>query len=817
LAPYGKLKTKCVVAKKLRKAMDVSHCHVCGNGNVSLFQEEDANPHQVVLCGEDCQRSYHGLATIAANPIVNPKAHSMAFRSSAFYRDSAKLLRSLKRDDVFAFLSLSHYGQQSAVNPILFKVEGNWKRMGQFMKLVPNFSRMLDPKDPYDIWDKFFASMLQLAPGFGAPFTDRSGKHVIVSKADLLRYYPEMRPYLEMRDKVLFVRLYISAIQSAILSVPHSLDTSVAGWRGYSPIQVPNSLSQNLMVYKTGDRITNWGLGSVSLHHALSSGFADLDKTCCMMFIHFPAGFPIFMLTSDKDDKQFPSIPTPWRQMEILLPAGTIFQIGNPMGKLLYQPYNKGGKSFAIDTREVFIVGLDRNRGYIDKAKRLKIVGNTGAKPVVHKGKGRKARLFKYVQTLYHQTSPEAAKNIIATQTMLPGKAGYAGAGIYFADNPQSTYWKAAGGKGVILQATVLLGNSKTIFAADKDITWQTLQDDKSGPYDSVFLILGSGVEHVVYKSDQVRDIRLFQPKINEDLRLVEAVVQTHFYRQQPFYHASAEHILFLKKHDIFAYLCLALYGFSPGINKVMFALKGNWSTAALGGPSALAYDVYANQFKHIIEPQIAHPLTDKTGTQVINTREALVRYYPEIQPYLRITDSTLFSRLYMSAIRSAIMGTPRSRDPPLTYSWRGYKPVPIAGSLALNPSAYKEGEIMINWGVTSVSVQENVAANFGGFDQACCMMVVLIPSEFPIFLLTSDETDATYPTLPTPYREIELLLPAGTRFRIGRHLGQKPYTPRAAFGQQYMLDTIEVHVIGISKINSYIPSKKRAEWAAKQ
>jgi len=449
-------------------------------------------------CGSEC-------LALVGGPVVNPKAHSLAFRSAHFYIESTKLLRALKRDDVFAFLALSHYGQQSAVNPVLFKVEGDWNLMPQYLGLVPDFARL-------SIWDKFYASMLKLAPSFGAPFTDPTGKHTIVSKSDLIRYYPEMRPYLEMQDKALFLRLYASAIQSAILRVPRSLDSSMAGWRGYSPIAVPNSLSQNLMSYAVGDRITNWGLGSVSLHHSLSSGFANLAATCCMMFIHFPVGFPIFMLTSDKDDTQFPSIPTPWRQMEILLPAGTIFRIGNSMGKLPYQPYNQraSGIQYLIDTREVFIVGIAQSKGYIDAAQRIKMMKTITTKPptptptpTAHD------RLYDNVHTLYHQTSPAAAASIVASQTFFPGKTGYAGGGIYFARSPQATERKALS-KGVMLAATVLLGNPKTIFDYDPNITFDSLQ--KEG-YDSVFLILPSGEEYVVYSGDQVRNIRYWTPQ----------------------------------------------------------------------------------------------------------------------------------------------------------------------------------------------------------------------------------------------------------------------------------------------------------------
>lgn len=116
----------------------------------------------------------------------------------------------------------------------------------------------------------------------------------------------------------------------------------------------------------------------------------------------------------------------------------------------------------------------------------------------------RQERLKKYVKTLYHQTSPEAAKAIIASQEFRLGKTGYAGGGIYFTDDASTTNYKAHF-KGVIIKADVLLGNPKTIYGQDGSITFEKLLREG---YDSVFLIRPTGAEYVVYNSDQVRNVR---------------------------------------------------------------------------------------------------------------------------------------------------------------------------------------------------------------------------------------------------------------------------------------------------------------------
>lgn len=340
-------------------------CCVCEKTTGLLYKEE-ANPHEAVLCGTECQSIYHGLEQIGAVP-ANPVAFSNEYKIMPFYLESAKLLKRLKRSDVFAYLCLSHYGQQSAINPILFKVEGNWHRFGEFLYIVPRFNI-----NPFDVWQIFFRDLIGLAPTFGRPFTDKSGRIVVTTLEQLLYYYPEMRPYLQIQDKVLFAQLYISAITSAILSIPKS--GPLISWRGYTPVSVPNSLSMNILEYRPGQRVTNWGLASISLDHAVSSAFANVQQACCMMYIHIPANFPAFMLTSDASDTWFPQIPTPYSQMEILLPPGIIFQIGNRMGRRMYKPYNQEGRQFEIETIEVYVVGMAQSNGHIAGKKRFEMM-----------------------------------------------------------------------------------------------------------------------------------------------------------------------------------------------------------------------------------------------------------------------------------------------------------------------------------------------------------------------------------------------------------------------------------------------------------
>lgn len=643
-------------------------------------------------------------ALIEAGAITKVMNHDLEYSQAFWYKESAKLLRRLKRDDVFAFLCLSHYGQQNAINPLLFKAEGNWHRFGQFIHLVKGFT---------EVWDKFFAYMLDHAPSVGAAFTDKSGKHVITTKADLLRYYPEMRRYLELKDKTLFMRLYASAIQSAILGIPKSPLTNMFGWRGYSPVDVQGSLSLDLMRYKTGERVTNWGLGSVSLHHTVSAGFANLDKACCMMYIHFPPNFPIMMLTSDKSDKKFPSIPTPWRQMEILLPAGTIFQIGANMGKLYYTPYNKpGDPPYAIETRAVFIIGIMRSKGHIRNAKRAKMMATTAN-----------------------------------------------------------------------IHACLTCGTTNVpLFLEHKN--------------------------------------PLLPVYCGAPCQRIEAPALSIAFRSQPFYRTSAVVIDTLKHMDIFGYLCLSHYGLSPVVNKLMFALQGDWTkTEQMMQMIAITPEVWKSFFASVLaQAHSTHPMTDFSGAIAIRSLDQLLYYYPDMQKYLEMTDMALALRFYMSSLHSSITQTANIKGNVSLQAWRGYKPVTVANSLSLNPSNHKMGSVITNWGVTSISLQSNISAGFAALDQACCMMQLTVPADFPVFLLTSDDTDTQYPSLPTPFHEMEVLLPAGTQFKIGKRLGKKMYTryTPANPNETIMLDTIKVRVVGTQRLKGYVGYRKRFEWSRK-
>jgi len=113
---------------------------------------------------------------------------------------------------------------------------------------------------------------------------------------------------------------------------------------------------------------------------------------------------------------------------------------------------------------------------------------------------------------LYHQTDPDAATAILASQRMLRGCSGLVGGGIYFAETAQESNAKCHH-DGVVLLCHVRLGIQRSVdHGANKrsgcypNFTWTELTRDG---YDSVMITNHrTGNEHVVFNYEQVEEIQ---------------------------------------------------------------------------------------------------------------------------------------------------------------------------------------------------------------------------------------------------------------------------------------------------------------------
>ena len=110
---------------------------------------------------------------------------------------------------------------------------------------------------------------------------------------------------------------------------------------------------------------------------------------------------------------------------------------------------------------------------------------------------------------LYHQTSAAAARAILLSGHLLPGRGGRAGAGCYFATTPEGTALKARR-HGVVLECAVTLGMCRV----GSDYADLRARGPTAGAWlaaqsvDSVAFETRTGWEVVVYRSDQVHVLR---------------------------------------------------------------------------------------------------------------------------------------------------------------------------------------------------------------------------------------------------------------------------------------------------------------------
>eukprot|EP00420_Gonyaulax_spinifera_P028395 CAMPEP_0197907086 /NCGR_PEP_ID=MMETSP1439-20131203/64047_1 /TAXON_ID=66791 /ORGANISM="Gonyaulax spinifera, Strain CCMP409" /LENGTH=350 /DNA_ID=CAMNT_0043528491 /DNA_START=82 /DNA_END=1131 /DNA_ORIENTATION=+ len=114
--------------------------------------------------------------------------------------------------------------------------------------------------------------------------------------------------------------------------------------------------------------------------------------------------------------------------------------------------------------------------------------------------------------TVYHQTSPEACRGIMATGFRL-GHGGWCGNAIYFALTPQATKTKAItphSGIGCMLEAVVDVGNKLRYPCCrycggrqDEHVYWTEAQLTSKG-YDSIEIDPGDGPEIIVYNKARI-------------------------------------------------------------------------------------------------------------------------------------------------------------------------------------------------------------------------------------------------------------------------------------------------------------------------
>jgi hypothetical protein len=341
---------------------DQSVATTCGHGCMLVF-----------YCGQECADNHYDVhSTQCLGAVVGAvTAESTAYQRMPFYAASKALWKQLRGSaDIFTWLCLQSFMTTPIINDMIFAQgtkgnAGNWfafdNRFADVYKSKARVRAVVNPTHPYTIFETFFKTMLLDAATNKRPLTaPQNRRAVITTQKSLLKYYPQLQPYFEMKNSD-FTRAYARAIQNAIMSIPTGVprQKTVFGFRGYTPLNIPYTWSLNVDRLVLGRTITNWSFMSISLDKRISAGFTDTAVGCCMMKVRIPHDFPVFLLSSDAGDVNYnrASIVAWPPQQEILLPAGVRLKVTKLPGKRKYTASD--GKTVVVtNVVEVLVVGL---------------------------------------------------------------------------------------------------------------------------------------------------------------------------------------------------------------------------------------------------------------------------------------------------------------------------------------------------------------------------------------------------------------------------------------------------------------------------
>jgi len=264
---------------------------------------------------------------------MNPRPD---FEKRGFYKASVKKMKQLYADDIFGWFAIQIYMHSPFINKLLFANNGDWSKFNnRFDDIYMSHARIkrrFDPRKPYDKFNTFFADMLFMwqreyrIVALGAA----RGKFIMNEK-DLLTAYPKLKPYFKMTN-ARFAYQFALHIQMAITSIPKTV-SNLYTWRGYTVLNIPNTLTVDIDSLYIGQQIVTWGFISVSVTPEVSAGFLKPQiyqgvPTCCLLRVLIPRNNNVFLISGATKDTNYSSTALVTHgQAEILLPAGTILQV----------------------------------------------------------------------------------------------------------------------------------------------------------------------------------------------------------------------------------------------------------------------------------------------------------------------------------------------------------------------------------------------------------------------------------------------------------------------------------------------------------
>jgi len=236
------------------------------------------------------------------------------------------------------------------------------------------------------------------------------------------------------------------------------------------------------------------------------------------------------------------------------------------------------------------------------------------------------------------------------------------------------------------------------------------------------------------------------------------------------FYKASVQKMKSLYDKDIFAWFAFQTYLTNRFINTILFAVKGDWSKFdnSFGKNVRDDPDAKFNLFyQRVLErwQSVRDVRLGAARVQILSRKHLLIAY-PQLRQYFSMSNAR-FTYEFATVMQQTILSMP-----PLEASitvWRGYTPLNLPGTLAMDLRTFRVGQKITTWGFMSVAINKSIAERYVGMQHpTCCFLRILIPKDAKFFLISGGKNDVNYEAYSLAIKEqTEILLPAGTILKI--------------------------------------------------
>ena len=302
-----------------------SHCGgLCGT--VMYCSQKCATAHFYDGHNKECPEA---ISKIIVE--VRPK-----FEQRMFYKESVKKMKNLYTEDILAWFAFQIYLTGPFINTLMFAVKGNWSKFDN------SFGRSVRDT-PLAKFDFFFARMLTVWQVERRNARLGASTKKILTLQQLLMTYPQLDKYFKMSNSR-FTYMFVTHMQKAILSMPPT-KLPLTAWRGYTPLNIPGTLTMDLRTVRVGHKVTTWGFMSVAINKSIASNYVGsgsaFSPACCFLRVLIPKNTQFFMISGEKNDLNYEAYSIAIKeQTEIILPAGTILKITaiHPTNTIITRP-----------------------------------------------------------------------------------------------------------------------------------------------------------------------------------------------------------------------------------------------------------------------------------------------------------------------------------------------------------------------------------------------------------------------------------------------------------------------------------------------